>query len=102
MAKDDEQRIVCLIASEVVKGLDGEIKKMIDHALDHALERKMAGHVDKYLTPKQVMASTGLSRATVYKAIWAGDLKSYSVGKNRLISTVDFEHWVKSPSDLRS
>lgn len=42
------------------------------------------------------MAAFGISRFTVYKEINSGRLKTFKVGRRRLISTVAAEKWRKA------
>lgn len=47
------------------------------------------------LSVPEVMASTGLSRATIYGEINAGRLRSFKVGARRLVSPAALSDWVK-------
>lgn len=42
-----------------------------------------------------VIGSTGLSRQTIYNEINSGRLKSFKVGRRRLISPAALDAWVK-------
>lgn len=46
------------------------------------------------LSIPDVMQQTGLCRQTIYNEINAGRLKSYRVGRRRLISSRALEEWV--------
>ena len=46
------------------------------------------------LSVPEVMASTGLSRQSVYSEINSGRLRSFKVGKRRLVSPTALTAWV--------
>jgi excisionase family DNA binding protein len=48
------------------------------------------------LSVPEIMFSTGLARATVYAEINSGRLKSFKVGRRRLISPQSLEAWVRN------
>jgi len=47
------------------------------------------------LSVPEVMSSTGLSRQTVYREINSGRLRSFKVGKRRLVSPAALADWVR-------
>lgn len=47
------------------------------------------------LSVEEVMESTGLSRQTVYNQINSGALRSFKVGRRRLVSPSALQSWVK-------
>ncbi len=48
-----------------------------------------------YLRPSEVVKMTGLSKASVFEALWSGDLKGYRVGKAWLIPVDALHEWVR-------
>ena len=50
------------------------------------------------MSPAQVAARCGLSRKTVYRAIWCGALRAHRPARKYLISEDAYQEWVTRPA----
>jgi excisionase family DNA binding protein len=89
------------IAQATVAMADEETERLINEAAEKAM-RKAGFRKDKGRElPKlaysvmEIVESTSLSRASVYKAIRVGDLRSVRIGARRIILHEDLQRWLE-------
>jgi excisionase family DNA binding protein len=49
----------------------------------------------QFLRPSEVVQLTGLSKSTVFAALYSGELKGHRVGRAWLVAVEDVERWVR-------
>ena len=64
------------------------------------LDFKRSAPEKLYYRPSEIAKATGLSKATVFDALWAGQLKGYRVGKAWLIPVEAVHEWIRGEDQV--
>jgi len=56
----------------------------------------------RYLRPSDVVMQTGLSKSTVFAALWSGKLEAYRHGRAWLIPVEAVDRWIRGEGEDES